>query len=125
MNTTQNIQRIIAAGLLAASAGLALGSCAGQRQATEVDTDRRSTQVAEQRLAYRDLAQRRSEMSRDLPSAQIELYPDQAERRIGVGAPVTGDDYRDQAERRLDVAGPALGDEYRDLAERRLGSAGH
>ena len=125
MNTTQNIQRIIAAGLLAASAGLAFSSCAGQGQATEVDSDRMSAQVAEQRLAYRDLAERRSELSRERGPARAELYRDQAERRVDVGAPVAGDDYRDLAERRLDAGGPAFGDEYRDLAERRLGSAGH
>ena len=66
MNTTQNIQRIIAAGLLAASAGLALSSCAGQRHITEPDSELTTdAQIAEQRAEYRDLAERRSEESRD------------------------------------------------------------
>ena len=123
MNTTQNIHRIIAAGLLTASAGLVLSSCAGH--AADAVSDRMSAaQVAEQRSAYRDLAERRSELSRERGPARAELYRDQAERRAEVGAPVAGDDYRDQVERRLDVGGPAFGDEYRDLAERRLGSTG-
>lgn len=124
MNTTQNIQRIIAAGLLAASAGLAFCSCAGQITDAVADPNS-AAQIAEQRSAYRDLAERRSELSRERGPARAELYRDQAERRVDVGAPVSGDDYRDLAERRLDAGGQAFGDEYRDLAERRLGSAGH
>ena len=49
MNTTQNTQRIIATALIAVTAGLALASCAGQRQITEPDSDRMSdAQIAEQ-----------------------------------------------------------------------------
>ena len=121
MNTTQNIQRIIAAGLLAASAGLALSSCAGQRHITEPDSELTTdAQIAEQRAEYRDLAERRSEESRDRhphvrrstsisPSAATVSadrwpamsYHDQAERRVGVGGPAATDDYSDLAERRL------------------------
>jgi hypothetical protein len=126
MSTTQNIQRIIAAALLAASAGLALSSCAGQRQITEPDSDRMSdAQVAEQRAEYRDLSERRAERSRDLASARAGLYLDQTERRLGLGGPVAGDAYRDQAERRFGVGGPVADDDYRDLAERRLRVSGH
>ena len=116
MNTTQNTRRLIAAALLAASAGLALSSCAGQRQITEPDSD---VQVAEQRTEYRDLAERRAEGPQDLASARAGLYLDQSERRADVGGPVAGDAYRDQSERRADVGGPVAGDSYRDLAERR------
>ena len=119
MNTTQNTQRIIATALIAVTAGLALSSCAGQRQITEPDSDRMSdTQVAEQRAAYVDLAERRAEMTRGLP--QGVPYLDQAERRTGVGGPATGDAYRDVAERRTGLGEPVAGDSYRDLAERRL-----
>lgn len=125
MNTTQNIQRIIAAGLLAASAGLALSSCAGQRQVAEPDTDRMSAaQVAEQRAAYLDLAQRRAEVARG-QAAAVTPYLDQAERRADVGGPVAGDAYRDVAERRAGLGEPESGDDYRDLAERRLRVTGH
>ena len=104
MNTTQNIQRIIAAALLAASAGLALTSCAGQRQITEPDSDRLSNaQIQEQRAAYRDLAERRAGALRDDAQARALLHLDQAERRIGVGGPVSVDAYLDLAERRLHV----------------------
>lgn len=122
MNTTQNIQRIIAAGLLTASAGLALSSCAGQT--TDAVSDRISAQVAEQRSAYRDLAERRAEISREGGSARAGAYRDQAERRVGFDGPVTADAYRDQAERRIGAGAPAPEQDYRDLAERRLGVAG-
>jgi len=126
MNTTQKIQRIIAAALLAASAGLALSSCAGPRQITEPDSDRMSdAQIAEQRAAYRDLAERRADMSRDGAQARTGLYLDQAERRTGVGGPVVGDGYRDLAERRAGIGGPVAGDSYRDLGERRHQVTGH
>ena len=106
MSTTQNIQRIIAAALLAASAGLALSSCAGQRQITEPDSDRMSdAQIAEQRAAYLDLAERRADMSNDGAQSRTGLYLDQAERRVGVGGPVASDSYRDLAERRFQVSG--------------------
>jgi hypothetical protein len=126
MNTTQNTQRIIATALIAVTAGLALTSCAGQRQVTEPDSERMSAaQVAEQRAAYLDLAERRSEMSNDVAQARAGLYLDQAERRTGVGGPVAGDAYRDVAERRADLGAPVAGDSYRDLAERRLRVTGH
>jgi hypothetical protein len=126
MSTTQNIQRIIAAALLAASAGLALASCAGQRQISEPDSDRMSAeQVAEQRAEYRDVAQRRADMSRDVAQGRAGLYLDQAERRAGLGGPVVGDSYRDLAERRAGLGGPVVGDSYRDLAERRFQVTGH
>jgi hypothetical protein len=126
MNTTQNTQRIIATALIAVTAGLALTACAGQRQITEPDSERMSdAQVAEQRVAYLDLAERRSEMSGDVAQARAGLYLDQAERRAGVGGPATGDAYRDVAERRAALDGPVAGDSYRDLAERRLRVAGH
>lgn len=106
MSTTQNIQRIIAAALIEASAGLALASCAGQRQISEPDSDRMSdAQVAEQRAAYLDLAQRRTEISRDVAQARAGLYLDQGERRVGLGGAVVGDSYRDLAERRFQVTG--------------------
>ena len=104
MSTTQNIQRIIAAALLAASAGLALSSCAGQRQIPEPDR-LSDAQVAEQRAAYLDLAERRAGMSRNGAQARTGLYLDQAERRAGVAGPVVRDSYRDLAERRLQVSG--------------------
>ncbi|MDQ0575800.1 hypothetical protein [Agromyces albus] len=126
MNTSQKIQRIIAAALLAASAGLALSSCAGQRQITEPDSDRLSdAQIVEQRAAYLDLAERRAAMSRDGAQARTGLYLDQAERRAGVGGPMAGDTYRDLAERRAGIGGPVVGDAYRDLSERRLQMTGH
>jgi hypothetical protein len=126
MNTTQNTQRIIATALVAVTAGLALTSCAGQRQVTEPDSERMSAaQVAEQRAAYLDLAERRSEMSNDVAQARAGLYLDQAERRTGVGGPATGDAYRDVAERRAGLGGPVATDSYRDLAERRLRVTGH
>ena len=126
MNTTQNTQRIIATALIAVTAGLALSSCAGQRQVTEPDSDRMSAaQVAEQRAAYVDLAERRAEMSRGLASAQVAPYLDQAERRAGAGAPVASDAYRDVAERRAGLGEPVAEDSYRDLAERRLRVTGH
>ena len=124
MNTTQNIQRIIAAALLAASAGLALASCAGQ-VTDSVSDPISAAQVAEQRGAYRDLAERRAELSRERGPAKAEVYRDQAERRVGVGGPVAGDAYRDLAERRAGVGDPAPEQDYRDLAERRLGVTGH
>jgi hypothetical protein len=125
MNTTQNIHRVIAAALLAASAGLVLSSCAGQQHVTEPDSNRMSdAQIAQQRAEYRDLAERRSEGFGDRASARAGLYLDQAERRDGLGGPVAGDAYRDQSERRAEVGGPAA-DDYRDLAERRLRSSGH
>ncbi|GAA1061062.1 hypothetical protein [Agromyces bracchium] len=124
MNTTQNIQRIIATGVLAASAGLACSACAGQSTAAVAERIS-DAQTAEQRGGYRDLAERRSELARERGPAGAELYRDQAERRLDVGAPVTGDVYRDLAERRLDVDVPVSGDVYRDLAERRPGAAGH
>ena len=104
MNTTQKIQRIIAAALLAASAGVALSSCAGQRQIPEPDR-LSDAQVAEQRAAYLDLAERRAGMSRDGAQARTGLYLDQAERRASVGGPGVGDSYRDLSERRLQVTG--------------------
>jgi hypothetical protein len=127
MNTTQKTQKvIIAAAIIAASAGLALSSCAGQRQLSEPAPEEVSKeQIAEQRSAYRDLAERRAEMQRLLAQAGAGLYVDQAERRIGVGGPVAGDTYLDQAERRTGVGGPVVGDSYRDLAERRLLVIGH
>ncbi len=126
MNTTQNTQRIIATALIAVTAGLALSSCAGQRQITEPDSDRISdAQIAEQRAAYVDLAERRAEMSGDVAQARAGLYLDQAERRVGAGGPATGDAYRDVAERRASLGGPVAGDSYRDLAERRLRITGH
>ena len=125
MNTTQNIQCIIATGLLAASVGLVCSSCAGHGQITEPDSDLTSdAQVAEQRADYRDLAERRSEESRDRASARTGLSLDQAERRDGLGGPVAGNAYRDQAERRVDVGEPAVV-EYQDLAERRLRLSGN
>ena len=125
MNTTQNIQRIIATGLLAASVGLVCSSCAGQRQITEPDSELTTdAQIAEQRAEYRDLAERRSEEARG--SARAGLYLDQSERRDGLGGPVAGDAYQDQSERRVGVGGPAAAaDDYQDLAERRLRSSGH
>lgn len=121
MNTTQNTRRIIAAALVAASAGLALSSCAGQRQLPIPDSDRLSArQVVEQRAAYLDLAERRARMSRDLTQVQTELYRDQAERRIDIGGPTTAGSYLDQAERRAGVGGPVVVDPYLDQAERRL-----
>ena len=104
MSTTQNIQRIIAAALLAASAGLALSSCAGQRQIPEPDR-LSDAQVEEQRAAYRDLAERRADMYRDSSQERTLPYFDQAERRAGIGGPVVGDTYRDLAERRLQMSG--------------------
>ena len=125
MNTTQNTQKvIIAAAIIAASAGLALSSCAGQRQLPEAEQISKA-QIAEQRAAYLDLAERRSEMSNDVAQARAGLYLDQAERRTGVGGPATGDAYRDVAERRADLGAPVAGDSYRDLAERRLRITGH
>lgn len=125
MNTTQNIQRIIAAGLLAASVGLALSSCAGQRNITEPDSELTTdAQIAEQRAEYRDLAERRSEESRDRGSARAGLYLDQSERRDGLGGPVAGDAYRDQAERRVGGGEPQV-DDYSDQAERRLRLSGN
>jgi hypothetical protein len=123
MNTTQNTQRIIVTALIAVTAGLALSSCA--RQVTEPDSDRMSdAQIAEQRAAYVDLAERRAEMSRGLASEQVAPYLDQAERRDGFGGPVAGGAYRDLSERRAEIDGPAV-DDYQDLAERRLRSSGH
>ena len=127
MNTTQNTQRIIATALIAVTAGLVLSSCAGQRQITEPDSELTTdAQVAEQRAEYRDLAERRSEASRDRASARTGLYLDQSERRDGLGGPVAGNVYQDQSERRVGVGGPAAAaDDYQDLAERRLRSSGH
>lgn len=123
MNTTQNIQRTIAAALIAASAGLALSSCAGQRQLPQPVSEGQSAvqvQVAEQRAAYRDFAERRAEMNGELAQARARLYLDQAERRIGTAGPLGVDSYRDQAERRAGVGGPVAGRDYLDQAERRL-----
>ena len=124
MNTTQKTQRIIATALIAVTAGLALSSCAGQRQITEPDSDRMSdAQIAEQRAAYVDLAERRAEMSRGL--ARVAPYLDQAERRADVGGPAAGDAYRDLSERRAGLGEPVAEDSYSDLAERRLRVTGH
>lgn len=102
MNTAQNTKKvIIAAALVAASAGLALSSCAGQRQLPEPAPEQVSKQIAEQRAAYRDLAERRAHLNRSIVPDQGELYLDQAERRAGVGGPADVDPYLDQAERRL------------------------
>jgi hypothetical protein len=103
MNTTQNTRRIIATALLAVTAGLALSSCAGQRQPSEPVTD--------VQVEYRDLAERRAEMNRELGGLRSddigetrrpyldqrrgEVYLDQAERRAGIGGPVVGGSYRD------------------------------
>lgn len=65
----------------------------------------RPAQIAEQRAAYLDLAERRAEMFRDLADTRAERYHDQAERRAGVGGPVSGSPYRDLAERRLPTTG--------------------
>jgi hypothetical protein len=102
MNRPQKIQRIIAAALLAASAGLALSSCAGQRQLPEPAPEQISkVQIAEQRAAYLDLAERRAQLDRSVVPDQGALYFDQAERRAGVGGPADVGPYLDQAERRL------------------------
>ena len=105
MNTTQNTRRVIAAALLAGSAGLALSSCGGQPHLTEPQSKPVSdAQVAQERAEYRDVA----------------------ERRDGLGGPVAGHAYRDQAERRAGLGAPtAAGDAYPDLAERRLRLTGH
>jgi hypothetical protein len=101
MNTTQKTQKvIIAAAIIAASAGLALASCAGQRQLPEPAPDQLSeAQIAEQRAAYRDLAERRAEIHRYLGQAGAGLYLDQAERRADVTGPVIGESLRELAER--------------------------
>jgi hypothetical protein len=122
MNTTQNIQRSIAAAIIAASAGLALSSCAEQRQPPVSDTTTMSqAEAGAQRTAYLDLAARRAEMSRSLAEARAGLYRDLAERRIGLGGPVVRESYRDLAERRIGLGGPVVRESYRDLAERRIG----
>jgi hypothetical protein len=106
MNATQNIQRIIAAVVLTASAGLALASCAGQGQPAEQGSARLSAeQLAEQRTEYRDLAERRAEASDDPAPAPTPGYRDQAERRVGAGEPAPGEQYPDLAERRLRMTG--------------------
>lgn len=100
MNTAQNTKKvIIAAAIIAASAGLALSSCAGQRQLPEPAPEQVSKQIAEQRAAYRDLAERRAQLNRSIVPDQGELYLDQAERRADVTGPVYDTSYRDLAER--------------------------
>lgn len=100
MNTAQNTKKvIIAAAIVAASAGLALSSCAGQRQLPEPVPDQVSNQIAEQRGAYRDLAERRAQLNRSVMPDQGELYVDQAERRANVTGPVDDTPNRDLAER--------------------------
>src|SRR5688500_6242105 len=107
MNTTQNIQRITAAAIIAASVGLALSSCAEQRQPPTSDTTTMSqAEAGAQRAAYLDLAARRAEMSRSIAEARAGLYRDLAERRIGLGDPVARESYRDLAERRIGLGGP-------------------
>jgi hypothetical protein len=119
MNTTQNIQRSIAAAIIAASAGLALSSCAEQRQPPVSDTTTMSqAEAGAQRTAYLDLAARRAEMSRSLAEARAGLYRDLAERRIGLGGPVVRESYRDLAERRIGLGEPVVRDSVHRLTER-------
>lgn len=110
MNTTKKTHRIIAAALIAASAGLALSSCATQaREPGSVQAE------------YRDQAERRA----DLSSSSV--YADQAERRANLPSSSV---YADQAERRANLSGPSGtveqgedqsdGNTYVDQAERRI-----
>jgi hypothetical protein len=94
MNTTQNTQRIIATALLAVTAGLALSSCAGQRQPSEP--------VSQVQVEYRDLAERRAEMYRELAELR---YDDIGETRRRYLDEHRGEVYLDQAERRLEMPG--------------------
>ena len=125
MNTTQNIHRTIAAAVIAASAGLALSSCAEQLQPPAPNAESRSqAEAGTQRGEYRDLAERRIGLGG--PVVRGSDYRDLAERRVGLGSPVVrGSDYRDLAERRIGLGGPVVrASDYRDLAERRIGLDG-
>ena len=115
MNTTQNIKRIMAGAVIAASAGLALSSCAEQRQIPAPDAESKSqAEAGTQRGEYRDLAERRIGLGG--PVVRDSDYRDLAERRIGLGGPVVRDsDYRDLAERRIGLGGPVARDSVHDL----------
>lgn len=122
MNTTQNIQRIIAAALIAASAGLVLSSCAS-RQLPEPAFERLTdSQIAEKRAGYLDLAERRAEMYRELAELRSDHIGETRRRYLDEHR---GEVYVDQAERRAGMAGPVSGSSYHDLSERRLQVTGH
>ena len=102
MNTTQNTRRIIAAALVAASAGLVLASCATPQVAETAVQPLSAVQVAQFRAGYLEFAERRAEMYRDLADARA------------AAASVTRDGLRDLAESRAEM--------YRGLAQERGGA---
>jgi hypothetical protein len=103
----------IAAALIAVSAGLVLSSCASRQLPEPAVEQLTDSQIAEQRAAYLDLAERRAEMYRELAERRAEMYREPAEPRSDeIGETLRryldehrGDVYLDQAERRAAVSG--------------------
>lgn len=102
MNTTQNIQRIIAAALIAASAGLVLSSCASRQLPEPAVEQLTDSQIAEHRAAYLDLAERRAAMYREPAEPRYDDIGETLRRYLDEHR---GDVYLDQAERRAAVSG--------------------
>lgn len=78
MNTTQNTQRIIAAAVIAITAGLALASCAQPSVPVEPVQQLTSAQIAELRSGLHELAESRAQLSRDLAEQRAAARAEQS-----------------------------------------------